>query len=240
MSIQQRKQILQILYEERPKGLVTLDRDSLVERMHTNLDSIRQEIIYLEEKGYIKIGKRQVGIRVFTSLSITAEGIDFIENISPTENDTVNTSKSYSSTIQSKLTSDVFDVFLCYHGIDNSFVKRIGEQLKERGLFPWLDEWELRPGLPWQRLLEDQIEQIKSVAVFVGTNGIGPWQQMEIDAFLREFVSRGCPVIPVILPGAPKEPRLPLFLAGMTWVDFRKQEPEPLDRLIWGITGQKG
>jgi hypothetical protein len=25
----------------------------------------------------------------------------------------------------------------------------------------------------------------------------------------------------------------------MTWVDFRKQEPDPLKRLIWGITGQK-
>jgi hypothetical protein len=25
----------------------------------------------------------------------------------------------------------------------------------------------------------------------------------------------------------------------MTWVDFRKQEPDPLKQLIWGITGKK-
>jgi TIR domain len=143
------------------------------------------------------------------------------------------------STIQGKMATNDFDVFLCYHDIDNTFVKHIGEQLKGRGLLPWLDEWELRPGLPWQRLLEAQIENIKTVAVFVGANGIGPWQHMEIDAFLRQFVSRGCPVIPVILPDAPEEPRLPPFLGGMTWVDFRKQEPEPLARLIWGITGKK-
>ncbi len=142
--------------------------------------------------------------------------------------------------LQGKMATNDFDVFLCYHGIDNTFVKHIGEQLKGRGLLPWLGEWELRPGFPWQRLLEDQIENIKTVAVFVGANGIGPWQHIEIDAFLREFVRRNCPVIPVILADAPKEPRLPPFLAGMTWVDFRKQSPDPMDRLIWGITGKKG
>jgi hypothetical protein len=103
-----------------------------------------------------------------------------------------------------------------------------------------LDEWELRPGLPWQRSLEAQIENIKAAAVFVGANGIGPWQHMEIEAFLREFVNRGCPIIPVILPDTLKEPSLPRFLAGMTWVDFRKQFPDPMERLVWGITGKRG
>ena len=44
-------------------------------------------------------------------------------------------------------------------------------QVKEH---PWLDEWKLRPGLPWQPLLEEQIGKIKSAAVFVGKNGRGP------------------------------------------------------------------
>jgi hypothetical protein len=29
------------------------------------------------------------------------------------------------------------------------------------------------------------------------------------------------------------------FLRGMTWVDFRKQEPDPMGQLIWSITGRK-
>jgi len=82
-----------------------------------------------------------------------------------------------------------------------------------------------------------RIEQIKSAAVFVGKNGIGPWQQLELEAFLREFSNRGCPVIPVLLPDAPDEPKLPRFLKGMTWVDFRSQDPDPMEQLIWGITG---
>ena len=142
------------------------------------------------------------------------------------------------SKLQGKIATGDFDVFLCHHGIDKAEVKNVGEKLKEQGLLPWLDEWELRPGIPWQRLLEERIEQIKSAAVFVGKNGM-PWQQLELEAFLREFVSHGCPVIPVLLSDAPDEPKLPVFLKGMTWVDFRKQEPDPMKQLIWGITGKR-
>ncbi len=130
-----------------------------------------------------------------------------------------------------------FDVFLCHNNKDKPEVKRIGELLKAEGIVPWLDDWELRPGLPWQRALEQQIEHIKSAAVFVGIDGIGPWQNMEMRAFLNQFVRRNCPVIPVLLNDAPKEPALPLFLQEMTWVDFRRSDPDPMERLVWGITG---
>jgi TIR domain len=143
------------------------------------------------------------------------------------------------STLQGKIETKDFDVFLCYNTVDKPVVKRVGEQLKEHGILPWLDERELQPGLPWQRLLEQQIEHIKTAAVFVCKDGIGPWQSQELDAFLREFVRRGCSVIPVLLPDAPHEPALPVFLRGITWVDFRVQEPDPMQQLLWGITGRR-
>jgi small GTP-binding protein len=143
------------------------------------------------------------------------------------------------SKLQGKIATGDFDVFLCHNGKNKPRVKEIGEKLKEQGILPWLDEWELRPGLSWQRLLEKQIRQIKSAGVFVGKDGIGPWQQQEIEAFLRQFVKRGCPVIPVLLPDAPRKPKLPIFLESMTWVDFRNLDPDPMERLIWGITGER-
>jgi small GTP-binding protein len=142
------------------------------------------------------------------------------------------------SILQGKIETNDFDIFLCHNSNDKDQAKKIGEHLKEQGLLPWLDEWELRPGLPWQRLLEQQISQIKSAAVFVGKDGVGPWQHMELEAFLREFVDRGCPVIPVLLSNVPQEPELPIFLKNMTWVDFRKPTPDPMKQLIWGITGK--
>ncbi len=141
------------------------------------------------------------------------------------------------SKLQGKIATGDFDVFLCHNGKNKPSVKEIGEKLKEQGILPWLDEWELRPGFSWQRLLEKQIRRIKSVAVFVGKDGIGPWQQKEIEGFLIKLANRNCPVIPVLLPDAPRKPRLPIFLESMTWVDFRVQNPEPMERLIWGITG---
>ncbi|QLE47220.1 TIR domain-containing protein [Nostoc sp. C057] len=133
---------------------------------------------------------------------------------------------------------DQFDVFLCHNSKDKPEVIEIANELTRQGIKPWLDKWELRPGLAWQSLLEEQIENIKSAAVFVGSSGLGPWQSQEMRAFLNEFVERGCPVIPVLLGNTPQQPKLPIFLRGNTWVDFRT-DTEAMENLIWGITGRK-
>jgi hypothetical protein len=132
-----------------------------------------------------------------------------------------------------------FDVFLCHNSEDKPAVINIAQQLRQNGLQPWLDVWELRPGSIWQFVLEQQIENIGAAAVFVGQQGLGPWQEQEIYAFLQEFMRRKCPVIPVLLSDAPQQPRLPIFLRSCHWVDFRQQNPDPLVQLVWGITGIK-
>jgi TIR domain-containing protein len=139
--------------------------------------------------------------------------------------------------LEGKRDSGEYDVFLCHNSEDKPAVKQVGELLISQRIAPWLDEWDLRPGLPWQETLEAQINQIKSAAVFVGASGFGPWQNMELAAFIRVFFTRRCPVIPIVLSSCEKEPQLPPFLSGFTWVDFRRSEPEPMRQLIWGITG---
>jgi hypothetical protein len=138
-----------------------------------------------------------------------------------------------------KAQSNSYDVFMCHNSEDKQQIKRIALRLRSRSILPWLDEWELRPGLPWQQALEEHISNIKSAAVFVGNSGIGPWQNMELYAFIRQFVQRQCPVIPVLLQTCMCKPILPIFLDGMTWVNFKIRNPNPYDQLIWGITGEK-
>jgi WD40 repeat protein len=130
-----------------------------------------------------------------------------------------------------------FDVFLCHNWEDKPAVRELAHQLRERGLRPWLDERELRPGLPWQPTLDDVIAGIPAAAVIVGSR-VGPWQNQELAAFIRQFVRRECAVVPVLLPGADPVD-LPVFLDGLTWVDLSATEPDPIDQLVWGITGKQ-
>ncbi|HVR95102.1 MAG TPA: TIR domain-containing protein [Thermoanaerobaculia bacterium] len=136
---------------------------------------------------------------------------------------------------------DEFDVFLSHNSRDKPVVVEITAFLRDRGLRVWLDKDELRPGLPWQEGLEEGVRASRSVAVFVGEDGLGAWQEPEMRAFLVRARREEIPVIPVLLPGCPESPQLTLFLEAMTWVDLRDGlTDEGLARLVWGISGTKG
>jgi len=135
---------------------------------------------------------------------------------------------------------DDFDVFLSHNSRDKPQVEDIGNRLRARGLRVWLDEWELRPGFPWQEGLEEAIQASRAVAVFIGAEGLGAWQEPEMRAFIARSRREKVPVIPVLLPGCPDSPQLNLFLDAYTWVDLRDGVTEEgLSRLAWGITGAK-
>ena len=132
---------------------------------------------------------------------------------------------------------DRFDVFLSHNSADKPMVRRLEKKLQARGLRVWLDESQLVPGRPWQEALESIISKVGAVAVLIGGSGVGPWETPEMRACLQESVRRGLSVIPVLLPGAPAEPELPVFLREFTWVDLRGGlRKKGIDRLHWGIT----
>lgn len=133
-----------------------------------------------------------------------------------------------------------FDVFLSYNSEDREAVEKIAVHLEDRsGLKVWLDKWRLIAGEPWLQNLESGLTSVMTCAVFVGQSGEGPWQQREVAAALDRQVQRpDFRVIPVLLPDAPEAPRLPLFLAGNTWVQFTSSDDDDaLWRLECGIRG---
>jgi len=133
-----------------------------------------------------------------------------------------------------------FDVFLSHNSQDKPAVWELAQALESRGLRVWLDEEQLVPGRPWQEALEKTIQTAGAAAVLIGKSGLGSWETPEMRACLAEFVSRKLPVIPVLLPDAPKEPELPLLLRGFTWVDMRAGlNSGGLEKLVWSITGLK-
>jgi TIR domain/Effector-associated domain 8 len=130
-----------------------------------------------------------------------------------------------------------YDIFLCLNSKDKPAILEIANSLLARDYLPWIDVWDLQPGFSWHRAIEAQIDSIKSAAVFIGPSAIGPWQDEEADAILRRFKTSNRPVIPAFLEGAP-DIELPAFLDGRHRVDFRRKDPDPIDQLIFGITGQ--
>ena len=131
------------------------------------------------------------------------------------------------------------DVFLCYNSKDKEQVIAIGDRLKERGILPWLDIWEIRPGTRWQKELQKQ-HQVDQVGrglhrpggrrTVAGTRGGSPARQ----------VRQAEPPDHPGHPGGPAgQPRLPAFLSSWHMVDMRQPDPDPFEQLVWGITGER-
>jgi len=133
-----------------------------------------------------------------------------------------------------------YDVFLSHNSKDKPGVRQLAEALKAQGVKVWFDEWSLIPGRPWQEALEEGVNSSRTAAALVGKDGLGPWEVVEMRACIDRFVRHKLPVIPVLLPGAPRKPELPSFLGQFVWVDLREGLSEDgIKRLLWGIRGVK-
>ena len=125
-----------------------------------------------------------------------------------------------------------YDMFLCYSPDDRPVIEQIGDQLLERNILPWLDEWEVRPGQNWQRVLSTQIASINAVIVFLGKDSPASWHDSQVDHLLRAFAKQQHIIVPVILPECERLPQqLPSYIKG-PWVDMRVSEPDPIESLI--------
>jgi len=121
-----------------------------------------------------------------------------------------------------------FDVFLSYNSKDKDSVLKIATKLKEKGIKPWLDIWELKAGDSVQDKLGGQIDSVDSAAIFFGEHGSGPWHIEEQKALINMFINKRCRVIPVILENCSEKPEIPPFLLDKKSIDFRN----PLKELI--------
>lgn len=184
-------------------------------------------------------GSFTVDPAMLQSLSDTFDESDFIDSSKAEELDGAAESFAQQLRLHRKRLQNEFDVFLCHNSEDKREVRSIAAQLKRRGFLPWLDEEEITPGITWQSKIQQDIESIRSCAVILGPAGIGPWQKREVDAILQLFVERNLAVIPVILPSCGSVPELPTFLRSFGWVDYRTLDPDPLEQLIWGISGRR-
>ena len=131
----------------------------------------------------------------------------------------------------------MYDLFMSYHWLDRVAVEEVARSLRERGIKPFLDRWYLVPGRSWVGALEKELANCKAVAIFIGPQGMGRWQQREREYALdRQTRDESFPVIPVLLPGA--DPALG-FLSLNTWIDLQKgTTAESIESLAAAMRGE--
>ncbi|MCP4284684.1 MAG: TIR domain-containing protein [Gammaproteobacteria bacterium] len=134
-----------------------------------------------------------------------------------------------------------FDVFLSYNRDDKDAVNILHDRLRQQGINPFLDNWNLIPGDPRQEGLEQALASSVTVAVFVGPSGIQQWNNAQMRVAIENAVRTRDEyrVIPVLLPEA-SEDSMDGFLGLRVWVDFRPglDDTEAIERLVAGIKGE--
>lgn len=144
------------------------------------------------------------------------------------------------TTLKGKHEAGDYDVFLSHNVKDKPQVLKIAKELEARGILPWLDVHAIQPGSRWQREMANGIERSRAAAVLIGPHGPGTWHEAEME-LINDWSARNRNrrVIPVILDGTEGDPVLPGFLRVWATVDMRMPDPDPIEQLVWGITGEQ-
>jgi CheY-like chemotaxis protein len=182
---------------------------------------------------FVPLGVKEVLIK---SKFKAPDLIEAIEKVVNPNNDKSTQLEDVGSPIQKQKT---FDVFLAYNSQDKPAIETLAERLKQHGLKPWLDTEQIPPGRWLQDVVQEALRKVKSIAIFVGKDGIEKWEALELRTSIRQCINAEIPVIPVLLPEAENIPEDLPFLSELQQVAFKEiDDPEALNRFIYGISGK--
>jgi len=128
-------------------------------------------------------------------------------------------------------------IFISYSRKDRDFVERLARDLAERlpdaNIF-----WDMliQPGASWAKALAEAIGRADIVLAVLSPDYLqSEWSQQELLVACGQEFKGGTRVLPILL--RPCQPTG--FLSAVTWVDFTEDYEGALERLIWGITGER-
>ena len=94
-------------------------------------------------------------------------------------------------------------IFLSHNSEDKPMVRQVAACLKAAGIFYWLDELELKPGVPLVRNLEKALKSMTHCIMCLGPSGFGRWQDWEYDIAVAQEVEGAAKLLPLQLEGGP-------------------------------------
>ena len=142
-------------------------------------------------------------------------------------------------TLQPLRDGEKFHVFLSYRSVNRIWVLNLYDILHELGLQVFIDQVVLAGGDELIRVLEEGLGKSQAgVLVWSAAAADSDWVRREYQAMLGMVTEKeGFRFVPLRL----DDTKLPLFAAGLTFLDFRSYPDGPnggeLLRLLYGITG---
>lgn len=128
-------------------------------------------------------------------------------------------------------------VFISYSHKDREFVTKLTAKLSQR--VPQLEVWYdmmVAPGESWANSLAARIESADIILSILSPDYLeSQWAQQEAQVALLRASEKHARFIPLLV----RPCRLPVLMALYTRVDFTTNYDEALERLIWGLTGDK-
>jgi Leucine-rich repeat (LRR) protein len=115
-------------------------------------------------------------------------------------------------------------LFLSYNSKNRLFVEWMASNLSQSGFTVFFDQESIKAGDVFTDVIQKGIVSSDAALVFIGEEGIGNWQNMEILKIVNGATqNKDYRIVPVILSGSNKSftHNLPWFLAGYQWVQFK-------------------
>lgn len=134
-------------------------------------------------------------------------------------------------------------VFLCHSSQEKPIVEKIRNFLhSQQNIKTFMDKYDLVPFARWELQLQEELDNCKFAAIFLGRSGLGAFQEKEIKKFKelsreKDDFQFGL----VILPGCSEDVLSKArskwkFLTERQWINFYQSEPDPILQLVRGIT----
>lgn len=124
-------------------------------------------------------------------------------------------------------------VFISYSHQDKRFVDLFAAQLVLHKVHVWLDRWEMHVGDSIIDKIQDAIEGTSALIVILSSASVkSEWCKKELSSgLLRELEERKVLVLPALI----QDCKIPLFLRGKLYADFRNNFDEGLKTVLEAI-----
>lgn len=236
--MQQRQKILRILYVKAARDpLQMLNKEDLLEQMAMTWDDLRLEMMYLEEKGYISVKRRNIGTRVFEAFYITVEGVNWVEGRA------IESHSAPSLLLESiplrpiesfERTEQTLSIFFSYAREDEVLRKELEKHLgvlQRQGLIDiWYDR-EISAGTEWKLQIDMHLDSAQIILLLVSPDFVNSdyCYGKEMKRAIERHKGRKAWVIPILLrpvfyKGAPFEKLWMLSNNGMPITSWSHQD----------------